>query len=64
MPIYRIEGTVTLNAEIIIYAEDESTAWAELDDRLRPRLYLAGYSRYVDASGTEIKSTGLSISRA
>lgn len=61
MNTYEVTGTVTLKARFTLDADCMGDACNEVDDRLRPMLYLAGYSPDHDMSGTEIASKDLSI---
>jgi hypothetical protein len=61
MSTYEVTGTVTLKVRIIMDADCAGDACNELDERLRPVLYLAGYSPDHDTSGTEIVSQDLAI---
>ena len=62
MPIYTVAGHVTLNATIVLEAEDEADAWEQIDMRLNATLYLAGYSKFEDTSA-DISTTDLAIGR-
>lgn len=62
MPIYSLEGPITLKATIVLDAEDEADAWSQIDRRLRASLSLDGHPKY-EETNADISKSDLAIGR-
>jgi len=60
MPKYKFTGAVTVDVDMNLEADSASDAWEVIEDRLCPKLFLAGYSKFSDI-GTGIASKDLAI---